>query len=89
VTLTDPDAPTERTIVRYRNQAGALVTITEKQGTPGALNPAQTQTRYSTACEGCLEALFGSPTELTSARDWASKHAERCRALPQPETDQQ
>lgn len=79
MTLTDPDAPTERTIVRYLNQAGALVTITEKRATPG------TQTHHSAACAGCLDALFGSPVTLSSARDWASKHAERCRALPQPD----
>ncbi len=81
MTITDPDAPTERTIVRYLNQGGALVTITEKASTPGEAR------RYGAACAGCLDALFGTPTALSSARDWASKHAEQCRALPQPEAE--
>lgn len=76
MTLTDPDAPTERTVARYLNQAGALVTITKKPGEPGA------ETCYSAACAGCLDAMFGTRAALSEPRDWASKHAERCRALP-------
>ena len=79
MTLTDPDAPTERTVVRYLNQAGALVTITRTPDEPG------TETCYSAACTGCLDAMFGTRAALSAARDWASKHAEQCRALPQPE----
>lgn len=82
MTLTAPDAeaPAPRVLIRYANQCGALVTVTKKPGTPGG------QSSYGTACAGCLDALFGS-VALGAARDWASKHAERCRALPQPEAD--
>ncbi len=83
MTLTDPDAPTETTIVRYLNQAGALVIITERTSTPGG------QRSYGAACAGCLDAMFGTRAALSAARDWASKHAERCRALPPSEADKQ
>jgi len=81
MTRTDPDAqaPAPLVLIRYLNQCGALVTVTQNPNTPG-------QPRcYGASCAGCLDALFGTPTVLSSARDWASKHARECRALPQPD----
>lgn len=71
-------------IIRYLNLSGASVGVFEAQAKPG--HPVLS---YRSGCCGCLE-TFGSaesPEALRSARDWAVKHSETCRALPQPDDD--
>ena len=69
------------TLIRYRNRARALVTVTEHE-------PISTVVRYTAECAGCLDSLGASDSSrdlLRDARKWASAHAAECRALPQPE----
>jgi hypothetical protein len=63
-------------VIRYLNQSGALVEVT---GSPGY---------YNARCSACLDAAL-TDTALRSPRAWAATHAEACRALPQPEPNQQ
>lgn len=89
-TTPHPLASVPRVVIRYPNQSGALVTVTERAPRPGR-DPDVTS-RYSAECAGCLDgidSLFTTRRDLTEARAWANTHAATCRALPQPEhTDQ-
>jgi len=71
-------------VIRYLNQAGALVTVTEHE----AADPQRLSQRYTAECTGCRDSKTGSylpyPVSLHEARTWAAEHAETCRALPQP-----
>jgi hypothetical protein len=67
-------------VVRYANQSGALVTVSHRP-------PQQRLVAYGAECSACLDdtdSHFAVNETLKAARDWASKHAAECRALPQP-----
>lgn len=78
------DTPTPRVIIRYKNRARALVTVTEHE----AVNPARPNERFTAECAGCLDSKSGdfmpAPVRIRDARTWAAEHAGTCRALPQP-----
>lgn len=73
---------TTRTLIRYKNRARALVTVTERNPAPGSLI-----IRFTAECAGCLDSLGGDDSRslLRDARKWADAHAAECRALPQPD----
>lgn len=79
-----------KVIVRYLNQSGALVEITE-QLTRDAYGYGGLRPQYAATCGGCLDghAAHYAERSLTTTRTWAAKHAETCRALPQPEPTNQ
>jgi len=72
------DADARVTVIRYQNLVGAIVAVTR---------PADVDSRaayvHEVACGGCLDASEKGQS-LHLARQWASKHAAQCRALPQP-----
>lgn len=73
----NPDRPAPVVLARYLNQCGALVLMIER---PSAVVPGLD---YQGRCTGCLEDV-GPYSALQRVREWASKHARECRALPQP-----
>lgn len=74
---------TTRTLIRYKNRARALVTVTEHEASSDVL-------RYTAECAGCFDSRAGDGSNgrclLRDARKWAGTHASECRALPQPDT---
>ena len=70
-------------LVRYQNQAGALVTVSHRPPS------GQRLVAYGAECSACLDdtdSYFDINNTLKVARNWANAHAAECRALPQPET---
>lgn len=69
-------------VIRYRNRAGALVTVTR-------LEPRENRfERFGAECAACLDAMkwhLRLSDTLTDGRNWASAHAAECHALPQPD----
>jgi hypothetical protein len=75
---------TTKVIVRYPNQSGALIEVTESFGFWfGAL-----RTVYGARCTACLDTAQNA-TSIGSPRQWAQNHSEACRALPQHGTTAQ
>lgn len=69
-------------LIRYRNQSGALVTVSHREPRDRRL------VAYGAQCSACLDdtdSYFDIGSTLKDARDWANAHAAVCRALPQPE----
>lgn len=70
-------------VIRYANQSGALVTVSHRA--PRDRKPVA----YGAECTACLDdtdSHFDVTDTLKASRDWASRHAAECRALPQPQT---
>lgn len=79
---TDPDAITgqpRRTVIRYRNLGGALVTVDQ-------IDPAPGESRvlvHLADCSGCLwQCSDGRLGPIRTVREEAVKHAATCKALP-------
>lgn len=69
----------DETVARFPNLSGALVRVLVTVD----------RSEYWSGCEGCKTTTPEDRTELgtlETARDWAAKHSDTCRALPQ-ETD--
>jgi hypothetical protein len=76
-----PDSADGRAVVKYLNLGGALVTVLADHPADG-----EGPLSYWTRCTGCL-ATFGTghaPETFHESRRLAARHAEECRALPQP-----
>lgn len=84
-TTTDQAAPI---VMRYRNQSGALITVTEVGS--GLIEPSRVLI-YAAQCSGCLEekGTTQRPEPMNSVRPWAADHAATCQALPQVEAEPQ
>ena len=81
------DPATEpKVVIRYLNQSGALVEVTQRLGT--LYGSDYVRDVYTARCTACLH-QHDDDTALLSPRTWAATHAEACRALPQPEPNQQ
>lgn len=66
----------DETLARFPNLSGALVRVLVTED----------RSEYWSGCEGCKTTTPEDRTELgtlETARDWARKHSETCRALPQ------
>jgi hypothetical protein len=74
----DEQAPS--VIIRYSNQAGALVLIRERLAEPN-----QSRRLYEAECTGCLDGNGAPDTALWTTRKWAAEHSATCWALPQPD----
>lgn len=83
---TDQTQP--KTLVRYRNQAGAIVEVRThiESHIVGLLE------RFTAHCPACLSAYEvngrTASDHIDRPRAWAAEHSASCRALPQPEDDQ-
>lgn len=79
----------ERIVIRFSNQMGALVTVTELP--PPKFADPDAERGHQGRCSGCLDASQAYtatyPDHLGNARTWANKHAAACRALPQPDQE--
>ncbi|MGW3427954.1 hypothetical protein ACWDHW_08355 [Streptomyces melanosporofaciens] len=69
--------------IRYRTAGGAVVTVA---AVPGESGPLRRVVRAT--CGGCgeseqNEAAMSFETAAHWPKDWADKHASKCRALPQ------
>lgn len=71
----------DRTVISYRNLAGALVSVHDVP----APQPSQFPTwHFAARCDGCLKD-FGDTANahpIADARKWAAQHADQCKALP-------
>ena len=76
-----------KVIIRYPNRSGALVTVIEHPDVP-SYPYNNLRDEFSAECAACLDHHRQDP-DLPTVRDWASNHALDCRALPQPETNDQ
>lgn len=100
--MPDPSAPwPEGVIVRYLNVVGATVDLSPTRfmsrwngGPPYAASEPRETNGFQWTCNGCLSYgregdTYNDPNfrELKEARDDAQAHAERCRAMPRPETN--
>jgi hypothetical protein len=70
-------------VITYRNLAGAPVIVHDMTTAPA--DPDLRGHHFNATCGGCLsECRVMHPyTDLREGREWASKHASTCRALPQ------
>ena len=75
MTAPDQTAWPEGVIARYLTVGGATVDVTDRR--------TEDYLRYAADCTGCGNRWTHGDERY--AREWAQAHAERCRALPQPE----
>lgn len=79
---TETDVAALTPVIQYLNQAGAIVIVHDTAAAPA--DPDLSGHHFNVTCGGCLsECRVMQPhTSLRDAREWASKHAGECRALP-------
>ena len=75
-------------IIRYPNRSRALVIVVEHPDAPTYPYEGSLRTEFSAECAACLD-YHRQDADLPTVRDWASNHALDCRALPQPEPNDQ
>lgn len=70
-------------VIRYRNAAGALVTVFEIDRLIDPSDPNLPDDPAAAQCGGCREVMATDAyTRLRDAREWAADHARTCAALP-------
>jgi hypothetical protein len=85
----DPFAQlTPKTVVRFPNLSGALVEVRTLRE---EWRIGEARLVFGAGCAGCLEAYDNGRylPGIDHPRTWAAKHSATCRALPQPEPNQQ